>query len=221
MNNKFQENLRKIRKDNNLSQEQLADELGVSRQAISKWESGTAYPEMDKIIQLCEKFNVNMDYAEKNLGVMFKIETDQLGAQLKAQFDILKSIVDKKREVERQQAEEIKRREEAGEKIEKTKMGSISFVPLEEDRETYNAALKEFLRIYSKAAIIEIENYKKAMYSDYKNPSIKHADFDSVMAGVIKDNLMGANGKIDYISLAKFGWRFGNSGFLMKIQGMI
>lgn len=61
MNNKFQENLRKIRKEQNLSQEQLADELGVSRQAISKWESGTAYPEMDKIIQLCEKFNVNMD----------------------------------------------------------------------------------------------------------------------------------------------------------------
>ena len=61
MNNKFQENLRKIRKDNNLSQEQLADELGVSRQAISKWESGVAYPEMDKIIQLCDKFNLNMD----------------------------------------------------------------------------------------------------------------------------------------------------------------
>ncbi len=61
MNNNFSENLRKIRKDNNLSQEQLADELGVSRQAISKWESGAAYPEMDKIIALCEKFNVNMD----------------------------------------------------------------------------------------------------------------------------------------------------------------
>lgn len=36
MNNKFSENLKKIRKDNNLLQEQLADELGVSRQAISK-----------------------------------------------------------------------------------------------------------------------------------------------------------------------------------------
>ena len=44
MNNQFSENLKKIRKENNLSQEQLADELGVSRQAISKWESGTSYP---------------------------------------------------------------------------------------------------------------------------------------------------------------------------------
>ncbi len=61
MNNNFKENLRRIRKENNLSQEQLADELGVSRQAISKWESGAAYPEMDKIIALCDKFNLNID----------------------------------------------------------------------------------------------------------------------------------------------------------------
>ena len=52
MNNQFSENLKRIRKENNLSQEQLADELGVSRQAISKWESSVAYPEMDKIITL-------------------------------------------------------------------------------------------------------------------------------------------------------------------------
>ncbi len=61
MNNYFAYNLKKIRKENNLSQEQLADELGVSRQAVSKWESGTAYPEMNKIIALCDKFNLNMD----------------------------------------------------------------------------------------------------------------------------------------------------------------
>ena len=61
MNNQFKDNLKKIRKEHNLSQEQLAEELGVSRQAISKWESGTAYPEMDKIIFLCDKFNVNID----------------------------------------------------------------------------------------------------------------------------------------------------------------
>ena len=61
MNNKFSENLKKIRKEHNLSQEQLADELGVSRQAISKWESSQAYPEMDKIIAICDKFNLNID----------------------------------------------------------------------------------------------------------------------------------------------------------------
>ena len=61
MNNRFSENLKIIRKEHNLSQEQLADELGVSRQAISKWESSIAYPEMDKIIALCDKFNLNID----------------------------------------------------------------------------------------------------------------------------------------------------------------
>ena len=61
MNNNFANNLKKIRKDHNLSQEQLAEELGVSRQAISKWESSVAYPEMDKIITICKKYDVNID----------------------------------------------------------------------------------------------------------------------------------------------------------------
>ena len=61
MNNNLAENLKKIRKDNNLSQEQLAEILGVSRQAISKWEQSIAYPEMDKIITICNKFNLNID----------------------------------------------------------------------------------------------------------------------------------------------------------------
>ncbi len=61
MNTVFAENLKKIRKENHLSQEQLAEELGVSRQAISKWESALAYPEMDKIVAICEKFHVNID----------------------------------------------------------------------------------------------------------------------------------------------------------------
>lgn len=61
MNNYFACNLKKIRREHDLSQEQLADELGVSRQAVSKWESATAYPEMNKIIALCDKFNLNVD----------------------------------------------------------------------------------------------------------------------------------------------------------------
>ena len=55
------ENLKKIRKENNLSQEQLAEKLSVSRQSVSKWESGQAYPEMDKVLQLCKLFNVSVD----------------------------------------------------------------------------------------------------------------------------------------------------------------
>ena len=54
MNSNFANNLKKLRKDNNLSQEELALELGVSRQSVSKWESGQTYPEMDKVLQLCK-----------------------------------------------------------------------------------------------------------------------------------------------------------------------
>ena len=61
MNSNLAENLKKIRKENNLSQEDLADILGVSRQAISKWESKVSYPEMDKIVLLCKKFDLNID----------------------------------------------------------------------------------------------------------------------------------------------------------------
>ena len=55
------DNLKQIRKENNLSQEQLADKLGVSRQSVSKWESGAAYPEMDKVLQLCKMFHLTVD----------------------------------------------------------------------------------------------------------------------------------------------------------------
>ena len=57
----FSDNLKQIRKEHNLSQEQIAEQLGVSRQSVSKWESGQAYPEMDKMIQLCQMFNLNID----------------------------------------------------------------------------------------------------------------------------------------------------------------
>ncbi|AOT70635.1 helix-turn-helix domain-containing protein [Geosporobacter ferrireducens] len=57
----FYEKLQKLRKRNGLSQEQLAGELGVSRQAVSKWESGQGYPEIDKIILLSDIFKVSLD----------------------------------------------------------------------------------------------------------------------------------------------------------------
>lgn len=58
---KLPDNLKRIRKENNLSQEQLAEKLGVSRQAVSKWESGQSYPEMDKVLTICKLFNYNID----------------------------------------------------------------------------------------------------------------------------------------------------------------
>ncbi len=57
----FQDNLKRIRKEHNLSQEELAEKLNVTRQAVSKWESGLAYPEMDKIMAICKLFEINID----------------------------------------------------------------------------------------------------------------------------------------------------------------
>lgn len=61
MKNKLSKNLKEIRKKENLSQEDLAELLGVSRQSISKWESGSSYPEMDKIISIANMYNLSID----------------------------------------------------------------------------------------------------------------------------------------------------------------
>lgn len=61
----FGENLQQLRKEKGLSQEKLADTLEVSRQAISKWESNTAYPETEKLIALSDLFGVSIDYLIK------------------------------------------------------------------------------------------------------------------------------------------------------------
>ncbi len=58
---KFGENLQKLRKEKGISQEQLAEQLGVTRQSVSKWESGNSYPEMDKIVAICNLFHCDMD----------------------------------------------------------------------------------------------------------------------------------------------------------------
>lgn len=58
---KISENLQNLRKQQQLSQEQLANLLGISRQSVSKWESGDSCPETDKLIALCELFHCSMD----------------------------------------------------------------------------------------------------------------------------------------------------------------
>lgn len=58
---KFGENLKKLRKSKNISQEILAEKIGVSRQSISKWETGEAYPEMNNILCLCQIFHCHIN----------------------------------------------------------------------------------------------------------------------------------------------------------------
>lgn len=58
---KFGDNLRNLRKSKKMSQEKLAEKVGVSRQSVSKWEIGEAYPEMNNILVLCEIFHCNIN----------------------------------------------------------------------------------------------------------------------------------------------------------------
>lgn len=57
----FGKNLQMLRKKNQLSQEGLAEMLNVSRQAVSKWELGEGYPEVDKLLILSKRLNVSLD----------------------------------------------------------------------------------------------------------------------------------------------------------------
>lgn len=68
-----------LRKKNNYSQEDLANELGISRQSVSKWESGNSIPDLDKIIKISNLFGVSTDYLLKDeLEEETLSETDEM-----------------------------------------------------------------------------------------------------------------------------------------------
>lgn len=57
----FGQNLRNLRKSKNISQEDLAEKVRVTRQSVSKWETGEAYPEMNNILELCKIFHCHIN----------------------------------------------------------------------------------------------------------------------------------------------------------------
>lgn len=61
----FSEKLIRLRRSAGLSQAELAEQLGVTRQSVSKWESGTAMPELSKLVALSDRFRVSVDYLVK------------------------------------------------------------------------------------------------------------------------------------------------------------
>lgn len=86
----FCNNLQKLRKKMNLSQEQLAESLNVTRQSVSKWESGASYPEMDKLLALCKIFNCGIDdLVNKNID-----EVKDLTSSKKVILNFFKSVGD-------------------------------------------------------------------------------------------------------------------------------
>lgn len=78
----FSEKLLTLRKANDLTQEQLAEKLDVSRQSISKWESGQATPELEKIVAMSTVFNVTTDYLLKSSEIDdLSVKTEMLEKQ--------------------------------------------------------------------------------------------------------------------------------------------
>lgn len=85
---KFQDKLSKIRKEKNLSQEALAEKMGMSRQAISKWESGSSYPDMSTIIRLTKVLDCKLEDLIDDNAIGIKKENTKININ-----DILKDVL--------------------------------------------------------------------------------------------------------------------------------
>lgn len=68
----FSEKIRYLRSGLDMSQEDFAYEFGVSRQTVSKWESGISYPEVDKLIAISDRLNVSIDFLLKDVPISEK-----------------------------------------------------------------------------------------------------------------------------------------------------
>ena len=98
----FANNIKAIRKENNLSQEQLAEKLGVSRQSVSKWESNQSYPEMDKILLICKLFNYDIgELMNENIKEVSETKQSKSKANKAIEdfFDYITRFVDKIEEI--------------------------------------------------------------------------------------------------------------------------
>lgn len=88
----FNEKLQSLRKANKLSQEQLADMLDVTRQSVSKWESGTTYPEMDKLITMCKIFSCSLDDLTND-------EISEINVEKKDNANLMSSLIKSIRDI--------------------------------------------------------------------------------------------------------------------------
>ena len=84
---KINEKIYSLRKQHNLSQEELADKLNVSRQTVSKWELGESNPDSDKIVPLCDLFGITTEELLRDRKVE-KIEESEEKSP-----DIIKAIL--------------------------------------------------------------------------------------------------------------------------------
>ena len=77
------EKIYNLRKKKNLSQEDLANILNVSRQTISKWETGESNPDIDKIVPLCNFFEISTDEFLKGRDIVYEKKLDKEKRKIK------------------------------------------------------------------------------------------------------------------------------------------
>lgn len=95
---KFNEKLVSIRKKQGLSQEELGMELQVSRQTISKWETGQSYPDFQSLVMLSDYFGMSLDELVKDIDVQDireKNMTDKKVASIFSDVQKMKDILEK------------------------------------------------------------------------------------------------------------------------------
>lgn len=92
------ERLLKLRKQKGLSQEEIANIIGVSRQTISKWETGESNPDFDKIVPLCDLYNISTDELIRGESKS-NFENDNKKTETNDRFDVKDEEVKKEEQV--------------------------------------------------------------------------------------------------------------------------
>lgn len=85
------EKIEKLRKEQNLTQEQFAEVLHVSRQSVSKWELNTAYPDTEKLIRISKLFDCSLDYLLKD--EIEQMDENLIAARETAKMDRIRASV--------------------------------------------------------------------------------------------------------------------------------
>lgn len=83
----------KIRQDNKLSQEQFAEMVGVTRQAVSRWEMGVSVPNINTLILISEKFDIPVDEMLKSGDVVEKIDNNKTPFKKDRNYSIVFLII--------------------------------------------------------------------------------------------------------------------------------
>ena len=89
---KFNEKLLKLRKEKGLSQEELGMEMQVSRQTISKWESGQSYPDFTRLVMLSDFFDMTLDELLKDIDVQEVRENSLINEKIDSIYRVSQEV---------------------------------------------------------------------------------------------------------------------------------